>query len=322
MTRVLIGVPVRQEDTLLWENTPGCEFRYDETMSAENLAWADVIFGAVPGKKLALCTRLKWLQYPFAGVERYCLRSDITFPSHVTLTNATGAFGTCIAEYVLAAVLGLYHKFPQYRDMQRAGGFSDLGMPLSLYGDTVLVVGAGNIGTAFARLTRPFGCRSIAVRRRKAPLGEPFDETYTLRELPALLPQADVVLCALPSTPETQHVMGAEQFALMKKTSVFVNVGRGSAVDTDALAGALLAGRPGAAALDVTQPEPLPAGHPLRQCPTAFITPHIAGISFGHRPEVTDFVMNLFARNLHRFLAGQPLKNEVDTTLGYTKKDP
>ena len=243
MTHVLIGVPARAEDKALWEAVPGCECVYDEAFAAQNLAWADVIFGPVPGKKLALCTRLKWLQYPFAGVERYCLRSDITFPAGVTLTNATGAFGPRIAEYALAAVLGLYNNFPQYRDMQRAGGTQALGMPLSLHGDTVLVIGAGDIGTAFARLTRPFGCRNIAVRRTRAPLGEPFDETYTLRELPALLPQADTVLCALPATRHTQHVMGAEQFALMKKASVFVNVGRGSAVDTDALVAALQAGR-------------------------------------------------------------------------------
>ena len=320
MPHVLIGVPARAEDKALWEAVPGCEFVYDEAFAAQNLAWADVIFGPVPGKKLALCTRLKWLQYPFAGVERYCLRSDITFPAGVTLTNATGAFGPRIAEYALAAVLGLYNNFPQYRDMQRAGGTQALGMPLSLHGDTVLVIGAGDIGTAFARLTRPFGCRNIAVRRTRAPLGEPFDETYTLRELPALLPQADTVLCALPATRHTQHVMGAEQFALMKKASVFVNVGRGSAVDTDALVAALQAGRPGAAALDVTDPEPLPANHPLRQCPNAFLTPHIAGLSFGHRPEVTDYVVHLFEQNLRRFLAGQPLQNEVDTALGYTKK--
>ena len=98
MTHVLIGVPARAEDKALWEAVPGCEFVYDEAFAAQNLAWADVIFGPVPGKKLALCTRLKWLQYPFAGVERYCLRSDITFPAGVTLTNATGAFGPRIAE--------------------------------------------------------------------------------------------------------------------------------------------------------------------------------------------------------------------------------
>lgn len=96
MTHVLIGVPARAEDKALWEAVPGCEFVYDEAFAAQNLAWADVIFGPVPGKKLALCTRLKWLQYPFAGVERYCLRSDITFPAGVTLTNATGAFARAL----------------------------------------------------------------------------------------------------------------------------------------------------------------------------------------------------------------------------------
>lgn len=239
MTHVLIGVPAREEDKALWEAVPGCEFRYDEAFDAQSLAWADVIFGIVPAKKLALCRRLKWIQFPAAGVDYYCMRRGAALPAGVTLTNATGAFGRRIAEHALAAVLGLYNNFPQYRDMQRTGGFENLGMPLNLHGDTVLVIGAGDIGTAFARLTRPFGCRNIAVRRTRAPLGEPFDETYTLRELPALLPQADAVLCALPATRETQHVMGAEQFALMKRASVFVNVGRGSAVDTDALAAAL-----------------------------------------------------------------------------------
>lgn len=130
MTHVLIGVPAREEDKALWEAVPGCEFLYDEAFDAESLAWADVIFGVVPAKKLALCRRLKWIQFPAAGVDYYCMRRGAALPAGVTLTNATGAFGQRIAEHALAAVLGLYNNFPQYRDMQRAGGFENLGMPL------------------------------------------------------------------------------------------------------------------------------------------------------------------------------------------------
>lgn len=119
MTHVLIGVPAREEDKALWEAVPGCEFRYDEAFDAQSLAWADVIFGIVPAKKLALCRRLKWIQFPAAGVDYYCMRRGAALPAGVTLTNATGAFGRRIAEHALAAVLGLYNNFPQYRDMQR-----------------------------------------------------------------------------------------------------------------------------------------------------------------------------------------------------------
>ena len=249
------------------------------------------------------------------------MRRGAALPAGVTLTNATGAFGQRIAEHALAAVLGLYNNFPQYRDMQRAGGFENLGMPLSLHGSTVLMIGAGDIGTAFARLTRPFGCRNIAVRRTKAPLGEPpLTRPTPCASCPRFLPQADAVLCALPATRETQHVMGGEQFALMKRASVFVNVGARQRRRYGRPRSRPAGRRPGAAALDVTEPEPLPAGHPLRQCPNVFITPHIAGLGFGHRPEVTDYITSLFTQNLRLFLAGKPLKNEVDMALGYTKK--
>ena len=93
MTHVLIGVPAREEDKALWEAVSGCEFRYDEALDAQSLAWADVIFGIVPVKKLALCRRLKWIQFPSAGVDYYCMRRDAALPAGVTLTNATGAFG-------------------------------------------------------------------------------------------------------------------------------------------------------------------------------------------------------------------------------------
>lgn len=287
---------------------PGAEFFYEKEPDAGLVGEADAILGNLPPERLAGARSLKWLQLCSAGANGYAE----AVPRGVVLTNASGAYGPSISEYMLCAVMSLFLKFPRYRDDQRARVWRDEGAPKFVAGSTALVVGFGNIGGEFAKRYRALGGRVIGVKRTPSP--KP-DGLYTMEELDGLLPGADVVTLSLPETPGTKGLFGAERLARMKEGAVLVNVGRGTAVDTDALCAALTSGHLLGAALDVTDPEPLPADHPLWGIPSALITPHIAG-----RWSVAENFERIFAicaENLARFSQGRPLLHRVDLKLGY-----
>lgn len=254
--------------------TPGYEFMHIENPSGEDFARAEVIIGAPPTPRLAAAKRLKWLQIPSSGTDGYADHPD--FPGHVLLTNATGAFGRPMAEYMLSAVLMLMRRFHLYRDNQAARLWQRMGDELSPTGRHVLILGAGDIGSHAAELFKMFGCRITGVRRVPRECPACFDSMITLDQAEAILPDADIVLCALPNTPLTRGFFNRERIGMLKRGSILVNVGRGSLVDHAALADALDSGRLHGAALDVTDPEPLPADHPLWACANVLITPHVS----------------------------------------------
>ena len=294
---------------------PGYDFRHIEDPSDAELAWAEVIVGFPPIPRLAAAARLKWLQIPWSGADGYADHPD--FPGHVVLTNATGAFGRPIAEYAFAAVFALMRRFHLYRDCQNACQWLRQGDEMSPTGKHVLVMGAGDIGTHVAELFKKFDCTVSGVRRvaRKCP--EHFDSIITLEEAEAALPGADIIICALPSTPLTRGYFNRARLGMLKRDAIFVNVGRGSLVDHDALAELLAEDRIYGAALDVTDPEPLPANHPLWSCRNAIITPHISGQTFAGLKEKEDFFFALCRENLERYREGRALKNRVDLSTGY-----
>jgi phosphoglycerate dehydrogenase-like enzyme len=173
-----------------------------------------------------------------------------------------------------------------------------------LTGKRVLLVGHGSIGKEIERMLAPF---SVALTRvaRTAREG-----VYAVSELDSLLPQAEIVILILPSTEESRHLIGARQLALMRPGALLVNAARGPVVDTDALVAALQAGRI-RAALDVTEPEPLPEGHPLWSCPNLLITPHVAGSS----PQFAPRAVRVAADELRRYINGEPLRNVVQAAV-------
>jgi phosphoglycerate dehydrogenase-like enzyme len=140
---------------------------------------------------------------------------------------------------------------------------------------------------------------------------------HTLEEVEQLLPQADILVSALPSTPATRGLLHEKRLGLLKPSAVLVNVGRGDLIDCAALARQLEEGKLFGAALDVTSPEPLPQDHPLWHAPNTIITPHITGSSFGHLPETTEKIYKICLQNMARYRDGQPLNNVVDLTVGY-----
>lgn len=297
---------------------PGWEFIFSTRREATPEQWqsADVILGsplkAGYRETLADLPNLKWVQLDSSGVNQYA--DPGLLPPGCQLTCATGVFGEVIGEYLLAVTMLLQRRFHQYRDHQNAGVWHPEAPPKNLLESTVLVVGSGDIGTAYARRVKAMGAYTIGVRRSRPEKGPELDEVHLTSQLDGLLPRADVIALSLPDTPETRGIIDRRRLGLMKPDAIILNVGRGTAINTEALCDALEAGAIGGAGLDVTDPEPLPEGHRLWSCPNAFITPHIAGYAAGNGRKA-----EFFARNLSAYVAGEPLESMVDVSTGYRK---
>lgn len=310
--KVLVTLPVsdaqREAFVSLVEGAGGkVAFILEPRVTDDDVSDVTVILGNVPARTLHASDSLAWLQTSSAGYEHYLGKGTLA-PATV-LTNATGAYGQAVSEHMLASLLCLMKKLHLYRDNQRDAQWADEGPVTSLVGATVLVMGAGDIGTAFARLAFALGAHVWGVRRRAAECHEPFERMLTLSEVHTALPQVDVVASVLPSSPETRFMANAEFLAAMRRGSYFVNAGRGDLVDSQALVEALESGQLAGAALDVTKPEPLPANHPLWKQENALITPHVAG--FWHLQATRDNVVGIALRNLEAYLTGAPLHNVV-----------
>ena len=249
------------------------------------------------------------------GADGYADHPD--FPAHVILTNATGAFGRPIAEYAFGAVFTLMRRFHQYRDCQKEAKWQRQGDELSPTGKHVLILGAGDIGTNAAQLFKMMDCRITGVRRVVRNVPQEFDAMITLEQVDEYLPEADIVICCMPHTPLTQGFFTKARFEKMKSTAIFVNVGRGTLVDHEALAEVLNEGKIYGAALDVTNPEPLPENHPLWKCRNVLITPHVSGQTFAGLKDKEDFFFRMCRENLEAYRDGKPLQNRVDLKTGY-----
>lgn len=329
--RALVTIPTGERHrNLLQQAAPGWEFRFRGTdtlvcapqealsgqpVTQEDVDWAQVILGNVPAAMLHGSPALEWLQTNSAGVEPYIQPGVLA--GDTLLTNATGAYGLAIAEHMLGMLLELFKKLELYRDAQKSGAWQSQGAVKAVYGSTVLVLGMGDIGGEFAARCKALGAKVIGVRRSPRPCPEYADEVHLLEDLDSLLPQADVVAITLPGTDATRGLMSRERLAKMKEGAVFLNVGRGFIVDTEALCDALERGHLSGAGVDVTDPEPLPPTHRLWNIPTAVVTPHISG--FYHLRETHERIVGIFLENLRHFQAGEPLRNLVDFATGYRK---
>ena len=276
---------------------------------------ADIIIGNIDPDLLEYAKNLEWLQLNSAGADAYVKKGVL--PEEVVLTNATGAYGPGVAEHMLAVLFSIQKKLHLYRDNQNQCEWQDEGEVMSLRGGCALIVGLGDIGLYFARLLRNFGYRVIGIKRRPGQVPQGEDELYTMEHLDELLPEADVIFSVLPETKATKNIFNAKRFREMKNSAVFLNAGRGSAVNTEDLCQALIAGEIYGAGLDVTDPEPLPSQHKLWNMKNVVITPHISG-DF-HHPATLYRIVDIAAGNLKRYCAGEPLMNVVDRETGYRK---
>jgi D-3-phosphoglycerate dehydrogenase len=276
----------------------------DDAAQAEAIVWLE----HDPSELLGLLhDGIRWVQLPWAGVERWMAEGVIDDAR--VWTSASEAYGDAVAEHVVALTHAGRRRL--HAAARATSWDTDNGGP-PLFGATMVIVGTGTIGRGVVRLLQPWGITFVGVSRSGRPV-DGFARVVPAGELGSVLPDADVVVLAAPSTPDTAGMIGAAELAAMRPDAWLVNVARGTLVDTDALVAALREGAIAGAALDVTDPEPLPDGHPLWSEPRALITPHRA--NFG---EAADAEMHaLFARQIRRWIAGEEVSGRVDPARGY-----
>jgi phosphoglycerate dehydrogenase-like enzyme len=278
---------------------------------------ADGYIGEITSAEVRAAKNLKWVGVMSAGVERVLFPADGTSDlrnSNIVLTNNKIVQGPEIADHALAMLLMLSRNlYLLYKNDQQQIWNAHPYHGIELNGKTAVVIGVGGIGTQIALRANAFGMSVIGVDREDKPF-LPFVKKFVKPDqLDAVLPEADAVFTSVPDTPQSHKMMGASQFALMKKNSYFIAVSRGGIYDMGGLVKALDEKRLAGAGVDVTDPEPLPKDHPLWKFENAIITPHIAGRS----DQDAGRMVGTIQENIRRFVAGKPLINVVDKKKGY-----
>lgn len=292
-------------------SAPGANIVYTDAANIalpELVAAADAIVGNVDPELLRNAENLKLLQLQSAGYDNYLAAG--TVPAGAELCCAVGAYGQAVSEHMFAMLLSLIKRLPGYEQAQREHDWCDLGPVSTLRGAHVLVLGAGDIGTHFAELCRAMGAHVEGVKRNTLAYPSVFEAIHSMDELADALAGADVVASFLPSSAATRKLADAAFFEACKPGAWFVNGGRGDFVDNGALIAALESGKLAGAALDVCDPEPLPAEDPLWDAPNLLLTPHISG--WLHLSVTLDNIMGIAAENLRHLAAGEPLRNHVE----------
>jgi D-2-hydroxyacid dehydrogenase (NADP+) len=285
---------------------------------AKELPDAHIFVGAsLRPEQFAHAKQLKWIHSTAAGV------SQLMYPelrnSGVIVTNPSGIFSPPMAEHTMGMILALARNFPDTVRFQDAAKWAqqdlwDKPQHLSeVNGSLLLIVGYGSIGRELAKRAQAFGMRIWGVTRSGKGDTTHAERIQPASELHQALPHADYIVIAAPDTPETKHLIGAEQIARMKRGARLINIGRGSLLDEAALMAALQSGQLSGAALDVTTPEPLPSDSALWKAPNLFITPHTSGVSDRLWQRETELLLRL----LDEWFAGKELSNCVDLSRGY-----
>ena len=264
-------------------------------------------------KVFGICPNLRWVHSRSVGLERSLFPELVESP--VVLTNGAGVFSGPLGEFVLAAILYFAKDLRRMIRNQVAGVWEPFDV-VSVAGQTLGIVGYGDIGRAVAARVHPLGMTIHALKRHAAPPGQQdklIDRIYTPDRRFEMLSLCDYVVVAAPLTEETRGMIGEREFAAMKANTVVINVGRGPVIDEDAMIRALSTRRLKGAALDVFDEEPLPSDHPFYKLENVLLSPHCAD----HTPDWLENAMYLFIDQLERFRGGKPLLNVVRKELGY-----
>ena len=285
------------------------------TKDSLDLVDAEIVFGHIAPQIFPLAKNLKWLHTQWAGVDAYLALGD-SLPSDLTLTNSSGAYGIGIAEHLLTVTLMLLRKMAGYGHLQTQHQWQSLGAVQSLYNSRVTVVGLGDIGSNYALRCHNLGAKVCGVvRSSRADIPAYLESLFSVNQLDQAIQDADIIALCLPGTAETAQLFDKARLAKTKKGAVILNVGRGTAINTPALIEALAEGHLGGAALDVTDPEPLPPDSALWDMPNVIITPHTSG---GDSLSLTqDLIVDKFINYLQNYLNGQPFAKVVDRKAGY-----
>ncbi len=307
--RDLILSSVEVDDKVLFFHSEAEMIKSGECQNVE------IVFGEPEYSTIRSMEKLRWIQMTWAGANKYTSLPD--FPKEITVTSASGAYGYVISEYIVSGLLALSKKLFLYREQMKSGDWSKIEGNDTLEGKKAVILGTGNIGKETAKKLRCFGCYTVGICRTLRKSDTPFDKLYTINDLDDQLRTADVVIIALPGTKETAGMFDAEKIRQMKKSAVLVNVGRGFIVNTHDLTNALQNGALSGAVLDVTDPEPLPADHPLRRMENVVLTPHVSGTTWGENQFTRKRIIDIFCENLRLDSKNETKKNVVDFSRGY-----
>lgn len=309
--KTLFVTPVPEEKRE-WFQIDGFEIQFKKTgeVTLDDIKDTEVVIGNLPYALLKDAPALKWVQLDRAGAGDLCQLND-----SVILTNASGAYGEAISEHMIGCTLAMMKNLYRYYDRQHEHAWDSLGSVHTVSGSTVLSVGMGDIGSAFARKMHALGADVIGIRRSVHEKPDYLKASGTMADLNTYLPQADIVALSLPETAETIHLFDEARLRKMKKGALLINVGRGTAIETGALIKVMEDQYLGGVCLDVTEPEPLPKNSRLWQIPQVYITPHISG---RFNASLTyDKVMRILHDNMVHYLKQEPLEHIVDKKAGY-----
>jgi phosphoglycerate dehydrogenase-like enzyme len=313
----LILVSTRLHELLpeFQQAAPGVKLVDISAATPRDIADADATIGVCSPEVLAKAKRLQWIQWGAAGVER-CVQQPLLRERRPLITNTQRTAAPSMAEHVLALMLALSRHLPAFMREQQHSHWADWdeGPQLTdLDGKTLLVVGLGGIGTEVASRAHAFGMRVIATRASGRTGPDYVSYVGLPDELLKLTRDADFVVNCAPLTPQTTGIFNQEFFATMKRSAYFISVGRGRSTVTADLIAALSGGRIAGAGLDVVDPEPLPADHPLWRAPNLIITPHVSA----NTPAAQANYALLLRENLRRYVAGEAMLSVVDIERGY-----
>jgi phosphoglycerate dehydrogenase-like enzyme len=279
--------------------------------TAPALADADIAFGQPGVSEIFATSHLRWVHLSSAGYTRYDTAEfcKMAKDRKLALTTSSSVYAEPCAEHLFSFMLAQVRRLPAAlktrNDFAKASRHQLRSTSTTLQGQSVVILGFGTIARHLIELLRPFNMKIVAMRRQ--PKGDESVSTITPKELLPALANADHVVNLLPGNDDSSRFMAGPQFAAMKRGAAFYNIGRGTTVDQDALNEALHSGQVSAAWLDVTEPEPLPADHPLLSAPNCFITPHVGG---GHANE-SEMLVRHFLENFRRFLNEDSLLDRV-----------
>jgi phosphoglycerate dehydrogenase-like enzyme len=278
---------------------------------------ADVILnwsgsGDLLRRVFSMCPHVRWVHARSAGLDNVLFPELVESP--VPLTNGSGVFSPPLGEFALGAMLFFAKDFRRMIRSQEAGVWDQFDMP-EISGQTVGIIGYGDIGRAVACRVRPLGMHVLAVKRHVPVYSmDPLvDKLYAPDDRLEMIRRSDYIVASAPLTPETRGMIGEAEFAAMKNDAVVINIGRGPVIDETAMVRALQEHRIKGAALDVFDTEPLPQGHPLYKLDNVLLSPHCAD----HTPDWLERGMRFFLEQFERFRKGEPLMNVVDKKLGY-----
>ncbi len=312
MKKVLVDIKVKEHTKKELKSIRGYEFFFRDEIDnyEEVLRDCEILIGSPDRETVRKAVNLQWIQLPSAGAEGYGWLDE-----KILLTNAYGAYGRGISEFMLAEVLMFMKKLPQYLSQQQEHYWKALDGLTKMEDSVVVSVGMGSIGTRFLELAHALGAHCFGVRRTVHDKPAFVEGLCTPTEMKEILGKADVVALSMPHTPETKGMFNREVLSWIKPGAILLNVGRGSAIVTADLVELVRQGHFGAVMLDVTDPEPLPEDHPLWDLENVFITPHTSGryssdVNYQH-------VIDVIIENLVRAQAGKPVLHAVDRNRGY-----